>query len=528
MSKPLKQLRYFDEIEATPLWRSIQGRTPGPEIPPPVRPARRVMVAVTALALFAVAALFAWSAFGPGDAAVPVGSSAATPLVGTLDAPADGTIPGLTLEYGGERHDYFAQGGHWPGVNGFNQPFLAFPDPLATGTSLEVRGDASQVVGNLEVLDQNYHDTGTGLSLDLLGGSATLPETPGFYQLNLTGTWPQGTASFYVGIHIVPPPQTTSPDNGSGSTGTPELAATIQMPRGTVAGGIAVGAGSVWVGVTPTQSGGQAALVRIDPSTNTISGSLELPHAPFREQIAPTDDAIWIAVDGQIQRVDPVSMDVIASIPIPGGAASAVVADATGVWAADPGDHEIVRIDPGTNSIAARIPVGNAISGYADHLRLGFGSVWVVGPTLVNSNTENGGNVVRIDEASDVVQARIPLGGFFVVIGPDGAWVKSPMGGVFDSSTEQWVWRVIDPSTNTPSAAFKLPADPDVVTPDAIWSAAFGDDVRVGRLDPTTLNVVAKSDVIAHIQSDAAFDLPSDTAWVSSYTQVLRVDLGTS
>jgi hypothetical protein len=47
-------------------------------------------------------------------------------------------------------------------------------------------------------------------------------------------------------------------------------------------------------------------------------------------------------------------------------------------------------------------------------------------------------------------------------------------------------------------------------------------------LDPTTLNVVAKSDVIAPVQSDAAFDLPSGTAWISSNTQVLRLNLGTS
>jgi hypothetical protein len=182
----------------------IEAREPGPEVPPPHNRVRRVVVIVSAFAVFFVAGAFAWSAFRPSSEPATVGSSDSTALVASLVAPADGTIPGLTLAYGNEDRQYFAEGGHWPGVNGFNQPGFGFATPLPPGTTLKIGGDASQVSGKLEVLEKNYQSTGQELPLDLSGGSVTLPNDPGFYRLDLTGTWPQGTAEFFVVIQIRP------------------------------------------------------------------------------------------------------------------------------------------------------------------------------------------------------------------------------------------------------------------------------------------------------------------------------------
>jgi hypothetical protein len=167
--------------------------------------AQRVLVGAGALIIFIVAGAFAWSAFRPSGESATVGSNDSTALVASLVAPADGTIPGLTLTYGSEDRQYFAEGGHWPGVNGFNQPGFVFATPLPPGTPLTIGGDDSQVSGKLEVLEKNYQSTGQELPLDLSGGSATLPNDPGFYRLDLTGTWPHGTAEFFVVIHIAAP-----------------------------------------------------------------------------------------------------------------------------------------------------------------------------------------------------------------------------------------------------------------------------------------------------------------------------------
>jgi hypothetical protein len=126
-------------------------------------------------------------------------------LVATLNAPDDGSMPGLTFEYEGKRQNYFAQGGHWPGVNGFNQPLFSFLPALAPGTSIVIEGDASDITGKLEALDQDLRPTGDEVPLDLAAGSGTLPDTSGFYGLTLEGTWSRGSAAFYVVIQIGDP-----------------------------------------------------------------------------------------------------------------------------------------------------------------------------------------------------------------------------------------------------------------------------------------------------------------------------------
>src|SRR4029077_21216203 len=112
------------------------------------------------------------------------------------------------LAYGNEDRPYFAEGGHWPGVNGFDLPGFGFATPLPPGTPLKIEGDASQLGGELEVLAKNYQSTGRELSLDLSGGSATLPNDAGFYRLDLTGTWPQGPPEFFVVIQVAPASET--------------------------------------------------------------------------------------------------------------------------------------------------------------------------------------------------------------------------------------------------------------------------------------------------------------------------------
>lgn len=233
MSKPVKELREFDRVEATPLWAAIETRGPGPEVPPPPNHFRRAVVTVSALALFVVAAAFAWSAFHPSGEPATVGSGDSTPLVATLDAPDNGAIPGLTLAYGDTSRAYFAEGGHWPGVNGFDLPGFGFGTPLPSGTSLTLEGDASHVEGDVSKF-QDVHSTADTepIRLDFSGGSATLPTDPGRYQLHLTGTWPKGTAEFFVVIEIAP----ASPSSLSETITNPRgIPITVSYPAGWVA-----------------------------------------------------------------------------------------------------------------------------------------------------------------------------------------------------------------------------------------------------------------------------------------------------
>jgi streptogramin lyase len=63
---------------------------------------------------------------------------------------------------------------------------------------------------------------------------------------------------------------------------------------------VAIAFGSVWV-----TTNSPPRLVRVDPATRTVVGSLELPAAPWN--IAVGADALWVRVDGSLLRVVPQS-----------------------------------------------------------------------------------------------------------------------------------------------------------------------------------------------------------------------------
>jgi streptogramin lyase len=90
-----------------------------------------------------------------------------------------------------------------------------------------------------------------------------------------------------------------------GQCGSERLSA-IQRQTGQVAdialGGIPVDVasafGSIWVAtLSPSR------LVRLDPTTRTVTGSLDLPSSPWA--IAAGTDALWVRVDGALLRVGP-------------------------------------------------------------------------------------------------------------------------------------------------------------------------------------------------------------------------------
>jgi hypothetical protein len=125
-------------------------------------------------------------------------------LEALLDAPDDGSMPALTLSYLRHSDEYFAQGGHWPGVDGFVAPLLSFREPLQPGTPLRVEGDADEVQVRVVQRRSDGRD-GEETEVELEAGLGFLPEEVGVYQLIITGTWPRGTASFFVDVQIGEP-----------------------------------------------------------------------------------------------------------------------------------------------------------------------------------------------------------------------------------------------------------------------------------------------------------------------------------
>jgi hypothetical protein len=99
------------------------------------------------------------------------------------------------------------------------------------------------------------------------------------------------------------------------------------------------------------------------------------------------------------------------------------------VWAIDAAEGRVLRVDPGSHDVGARIPVSpDAI------LNVGAGAVWVLEPT---NDQPPRGRLLRIDPSTNRITARVALnppgGGGFTpfdvlivqgtpwVVGPDGA-----------------------------------------------------------------------------------------------------------
>src|SRR6185295_18538386 len=123
--------------------------------------------------------------------------------------------------------------------------------------------------------------------------------------------------------------------------------------------GIIVGDSRIWV---PTC--GEGVVTEIDPATNTIVRRVPVPIVRGREgSFAFADNSFWIpdnatdSTSSTIARVDAASGNVLAHIST-GARSDVAVAGFGGVWVASSKENVVSRIDPATNKVVARIPVG--------------------------------------------------------------------------------------------------------------------------------------------------------------------------
>jgi hypothetical protein len=292
-------------------------------------------------------------------------------------------------------------------------------------------------------------------------------------------------------------------------TGEPVITAEIPLAapdRDDPIGGVAVGAGSVWIGRSGPGPGDRVA--RIDLATNQVVAEIPVERVPSRGRIVATDGAVWIAEGELLERIDPTTDAVAARVALP-GRASAMAADASAVWVVTVGDGggTLVRADPAADAIVAEIPLGPEIAG-DDEVVVGAEAVWVLGVRWSpEGDVEHGGDLIRVDPETNTVAARIPLGGFHVAAGADEVWVRFPADGAFDGPDERWLWTRVDARTNQPSPPFEFEAAGlDLVTPEVLWSVEYDEEehVRVTGYDPRTLDVVARSDRDSRVSAVSA------------------------
>ena len=218
----------------------------------------------------------------------------------------------------------------------------------------------------------------------------------------------------------------------------------------------------------------------------------------------------WVGYRVALDRVK--GPDVVV-LPMPGGYPSGGGVAAGAVWVTvfssgsdNPLPGSVVRVDPTTGKVVARIRVGASPLAVAD----AFGSVWV--------SNGDGGTVTRIDPVTNRVIATIPVGPV--------PYQMAPVDGRLWVSTQTSAVR-LDPTNNAVDMRVKLPlpkyqeapAQPGLgLAGDArgVWvSTAIGTVVRIRPQDGKVVKVIRV--LPDRLSSPGMVAIDGDHVWVSLF-----------
>lgn len=274
-------------------------------------------------------------------------------------------------------------------------------------------------------------------------------------------------------------------------------------------------------------------VVRLAPTAPTLEASPAVALSPEPGVPAVAAGSVWVptSADGNVLRIDPTTRSVTATIaavaPAPGrptcdtfsacGYINTALAAGTDLWISCDACGEIVRIDPATNQVVARVAVPPRPGGLA----VGGGFLWAF-HTLAST-------VSRIDPRTGSVAT-------FSVPGVEGAGIAFSRGSVWvlSSARPSEVVR-LDPQTLAVEARIALNPSGQQHPLKEAW-ALVGDDTRlwaadpnynmVTEIDPSTNAVKRRVRGISQSPMDQPFGiaLAGDDVWVATRSGVDRID----
>ncbi|WP_377644205.1 hypothetical protein [Oryzobacter terrae] len=256
--------------------------------------------------------------------------------------------------------------------------------------------------------------------------------------------------------------------------------------------------GNVW-----TTLGSERA-VRLDPTTGA-----ETVRVPTGGQVCTAMDqgfgSLWVAVcstPAQVLRLDPSTGKVAARIEVPDVEVMEEGSVASGegfVWVVALGaERTLVKIDPTTDEVVDLVPVEVGVVG----ARAGEGALWLTNP--------QDGVLTRRDVGTGAVVATIPTGrgARFFAVGEGAVWVQNNVDGTVSR---------VDPATNRVTATVVVDSGPVqggdlAVGGGFVWARTS--DALVAKIDPATATVVARYGPAAGSGSVAA---DGSAVWISAH-----------
>ena len=161
------------------------------------------------------------------------------------------------------------------------------------------------------------------------------------------------------------------------------------------AGSLAIGYGSLWL------ASGERTISRIDPVDGRVLAVIPNVRTGGASSggIAAGAGAVWVAGLHEITRISPSSNRVVAEVPLAIFRAAGIAATRSGVWVSDVGSDQVFLIDAGRSLAAGATKVGGQPLSVAQ----GAGSLWVA-----NSGD---GTVSQIDPITGRLLETIAVGG---------------------------------------------------------------------------------------------------------------------
>jgi YVTN family beta-propeller protein len=218
--------------------------------------------------------------------------------------------------------------------------------------------------------------------------------------------------------------------------------------------GVAVGAGSVWIGRNDSQ-----AVLRLDPASGRLVATVAVGFRIFN--LAADAASVWVVSfqDNMVARIDTTTNAVTLRQPLLHAPSSALIAGRS-VWISRSGNATVVRLDAITGAQEAEIPVGRQPL----PLTAGSDSIWV--------RNEQDSTVSRIDPSTNRVVATVPVDPFYGLDGVD-SMVANPGGLWISGLALQW----IDASSNQVTRTLRQSGRPYSRAPGQLWVLSLGGHV---------------------------------------------------
>lgn len=226
--------------------------------------------------------------------------------------------------------------------------------------------------------------------------------------------------------------------------------------------------------------------------------------------VLATDDAVWVASTKPyaLLRIDPATNQVVAKVGLPGEACSGSAFGFGSVWVPICGKKpSLARVDAHTNQITAVLPIGPAHP--EQGITASTDSIWIV-------TDKNGSVLTRIDPATNTVRQNIliPTGSYNPLCGGGMIWI---------TGFEKSILTAVDASSGKVLASIPVGPKPRFLTSGggSVWTLNQGDG-SVTRVDLNNKNVTAKI-MLGIPGTGGSLGYGTDSVWATSFDVPLTV-----